>query len=313
MKGNRNKFFLAGAACFALLLFLSLIGDSNRLTVITLPFTAIGAGLRLLSLSGAAGNIAAIALYAVIALLPMLLAIKRKWRVEDWLLPLSCVTMLYALYYFINPGLRPVVLSGDVGALIYAGSVYSLFLAWSVIKLLRYCDSMGVSKIYRALRIFLVICAAECIWIALPAGISDLCSSVAAVRSANTMLGLELWPTYVFQFLSFLATALEYGLDALVMFLGIGLVQELETDPYGEACCRAAERTAKWCKISMVTIILAYSFLNLGQMFFAFALHSLAAQFRLPILSLAIVFAMLALTRLLYQGRVLKEDNDLFI
>ena len=107
--------------------------------------------------------------------------------------------------------------------------------------------------------------------------------------------------------------ALEYGLDAFVMILGIGLLTNLENDPYGEDCCRAAEKTAKWCKISMIVIILAYTFLNLGQMFFASALYSLAAQFQIPVLSLAIVFAMLALTRLLYQGRVLKEDNELFI
>jgi hypothetical protein len=39
----------------------------------------------------------------------------------------------------------------------------------------------------------------------------------------------------------------------------------------------------------------------------------MSVEFRFPLLSLAIVFAMLALSGLLKKGQQLQEDNDLFI
>lgn len=305
--------FLAVGAAICVLLLLIFVTDASRLTAIALPFVWIGNGLRALSLSGTAGNIAAIGLYVLACLLPMLLALKRKWRIEDWLLPVTSGAMAYILYLMINPGLRPAALSGDVGTLICACSVYSVLLAWSVIRLLRYCDNAGVSKIYGALRIFLAICAVECVWIGFGIGFGSFRADIAAMQEANTMPGLNLVPTYIFQFLTFGVTALEYGLDALVMFLGIGLLRELEKDPYSDSSYMAAERCAAWCRRAMIIIATAYAALNLAQVFFAGLLHYLDSQFRFPVISMAIVFAMLALSRLLYQGKQMKEDNDLFI
>lgn len=311
MKGK--KYLVAVAAVCVLLLGATALGGNNALLAVTLPFTAVGKGLRQLSLSGFGGNLIAIVLYVLLSLLPMVLLIRRKLHIEDLLIPLCSGVLFFTLYYMINPGLRPQLLSGDTGSLIYSGSVYSVLLAWLIVKLIRYCDTLGVSKIYRALRLFLLICSIECIWIGVISGFVGFRSDIAAVQEANTAPGVNLLLTHMFQALSFLFSALEFSLDAFVMFQGIRLLEALEQDPYAEACCGAADRTVRWCKISLTVIVLANMLLNLGQMFFAKYLHVLAADFRFPILSVAIVFAMLALTRLLGQGRELKEDNDLFI
>lgn len=313
MNWGRMKWFAAAAAVCVLLCALPMVDGVNGLMIIAMPFTAAAHGLRAMSLSGNAGNAAAIILYILISLLPMLLTIKRKWRTEDWLLPVTSATILYALYYCINPGFRPEVLAGDSGTLIYAGAVYSVFLAWWIVKLLRYCDDMGVKHIYRALRILLLICGAGCIWIGFGVGLSGFLGDIAAVKQVNTMPGLDLMPTHIFQFLAFAVTAVEYGAAACAMGFGIGLLKHLEKDPYSESCHLLAEKTARWCKGSILAIVVSWTALNLAQVAAAPWLHSFDIRLRLPVLGIAIVFAMLVLTRLLCQGRKLKEDNDLFI
>ena len=308
----KKKLLLCSAAA-ALLAVLALLLPEHSILVIALPFQWAGKGLRLLSLSGKAGNVLAILLYLFIGLLPMLLAVKQKWSIENWLLPASCGILMYVLYYMINPGLRPLPLQNDVGSLILSGCFYSLLLSWGVIRLLRYSDTMEASAIHRALRIFLWICLGECIWIGALSGIRRLTSSLVNLSAQNTMPGLSLFPTQLMMILAFCVTAAEYLLDAWAIYLAISLLHRIEVDPYGEECCAAAARAVRFCRCALIAIVLSHTVLNLLNMFLApFILH-LDASFRLPILSMAIIFAILALSRLLNQGRLLKEDNDLFI
>lgn len=308
-----KKKVLIFAAIAALCFCLALIMPGHSIMVIALPFQWVGKGLRLLSLAGSFGNLASIVLFVLIGLLPLLLALGKKWSAENWLLPVSCGTLLYALYYMINPGLRPLLLQGDVGTLILSSCFYSLLLSWGVIRLLRRSDAMGASGIYRTLRIFLWICAAECVWIGLPGGFSQLTEALSTLRTQNTLPGQNLFPTQLLLVISFLVTALEYVLDAWAMYLAILLLRQIELDPYADGCCLAAEKTVRFCKAALVTIVLSHTALNLGKMLAARILITLDASFHLPILSLAIVFAILGVSRLLNQGKQLKEDNDLFI
>lgn len=308
-----KKKFLIFAAIAALCFCLALILPGRSIMVITLPFRWAGRGLRLLSLTGGFGNLAAIVLFILAGALPLLLALGKKWSAENWLLPLSCGTLLYALYYMINPGLRPPLLQGDVGTLILCGCFYSLLLSWGVIRLLRSSDTMDTSGIYRTLRIFLWICAVECVWIGLPGGFSRLTEALTTLRAQNTVPGQNLFPTQLLLVISFLVTALEYALDAWAMYLAILLLQQIELDPYADSCCLAAEKAVRFCKAALVTIVLSHTVLNLGKMFAARLLLTLDASFRLPILSMAIVFAILGVSRLLRRGKQLKDDNELFI
>lgn len=290
----------------------ALLGTTDVFAVLALPFSLAGQGLRWLSFSGTAGNLAAIGLYILLSLLPLLLGLRRKWKAEDWLLPGCCLLLLYVLYEMINPGNRPVVLLGKVGDLVLSGCVYSVLLCWVMIKLVRSSDQMGTADIYQALRIFLWLCITE-FAMAMVLEAAGCPAAIAAIRDANTMPGLNLTPTYGFVILSRAASALEYGLDIWVLLLSIRLLRALEADPYGEDCCRTAERVSVWCKRALVIIALSNLALNVLQVAAASALHNLDISFRLSVLSMAVCFTLLALTRLLNQGRELKEDNELFI
>ena len=281
--------------------------------IFALPFLWISKGLRILSLSGTGGNIVAIALYILLSVLPFLFCLKEKWTAENWLLPLTSAAILYCLYYVINPALRPIVLHGESGTLILCGSVWSLLFAWAIIRLLRRCDNADVSGIYQALRIFLTFCAIGCICLGLGIGFYNFLTEIKTVQESNTMPGLNLIPTYIFQFMIFATAAFEYILDALLLYHSIGLLRELEKDPYSENSYKAAKCTATRCKHALCIIVLSYAGLNLAQVLLAGILHNLRVQLRLPIFSIVLVFALLVLSHLLNTGKQLKEDNDLFI
>jgi hypothetical protein len=306
-------FFVALAAALLLLVLgAEALGLEGSISLLCLPFVLCARGLRWLSLSGSAGNILAIILLILLGLTPLLLKIRKKWAPVDLLLVLCCGAIWAAEYYLINPGLLPITLSGNLGQLTLCGIVYEFLLCWAVIRLLKNTHIMDTRNYLQALKIFLWLCAGSCCL----SGIlcfTSLPNAFRTLQETNTMPGLKLGHTYFFMTLSRAVSALEYGLDGLVLFLGAGLLKVLEKGPYTEEAVSAAEKVSVWCRRSLLAILLSHTGLNLAQTIFASRLHQMSAEFRFPLLSLAIVFAMLALSGLLKKGQQLQEDNDLFI
>jgi len=305
-------FYILTAVMAALLIISCLFDGSSMLNLITLPFTLIAAFLRYLSLSGTVGNIISILLLICVGLLPFLAKAKQRWHKEDLLLALCSVTIWYALYYLINPTLRPWTLGGEVGTFILCGTVFSVLILWGILKLMNCCRMKKSDTIYHALEAFLLICAAERCCAVVPRFFGVL-TSIRTIAAANTMPGLNLIPTNIFLFLGFAVAATEYILNAAAFFHGAQLVYQLRCDPYSKSSTIASEKAANLCRKALVIITATNTALNLLQILFAKHIHSLAAQLRFPVSSIAIVFALLALSSLLGKGRAIKEDNDLFI
>lgn len=308
---NRKTLTLILAVLVLGLLAFGPAGDI--LTLLALPFTALGGTLRWLSLSGGAGNGLALVLYGLVCLGPVLLWWRSGRKAEDWLLVLLSLTLVFVLYLMVNPGLRPGLMQNEVGDVVYAGAVWSILVTWGVLKFLRSSDAILEQNIYGALRLFLLICAAECLLEGFGLGFANLRERIGALQAENTMFGVNLWPTYIFFTLDFAAGAAEEGLLAIIFWKGADLLKALEQDPYGGACVAAGERVSVWCKRTLMVTVSADLALNLGQVFCAGMLHDLSVTVRLPITAMAVSFGMLALTRLLTEGKELKDDNDLFI
>lgn len=292
---------------------LALSDAESVLGLLAQPFDWIGQGLRAMSLSGGAGNAAAVFLYVLVCLSPLVLLWKRKFRKEDTLL-LGCVAMLfYVMYQMVNPHRITAMLDKSVGKMILGGGVYSFLIAWAILRFLPQGLKQGSTAMYRALRIFLMICGAECFVAAFGIGILELRADIAAIQAGNTMPGLNLMPTYGVRFLSFAARALEYVLDAWVMLACVKLLGELEKDPYSEGCVLAAERINRLCVKALGLITVSNMVLNVIQAVALNYLHNIDVSVRIPVLSMAVVFGTLVLTKLLVQGKALKDDNDLFV
>lgn len=310
-----KKTILLGLAAVALVLFIStgILGAENSLAALCLPFTWGAAGLRKLSLSGSLGNAVAIALLVVVGLLPLAFKWKKSWGPEDALLIFTSIAIWYTLYVLINPYILPDILSGTLGETLLCGSCYSLFLSWAVLRLLRSTRTMTGENFVKALGIFLYLCAATQVFL-IASRASGLVTSWKLLESGNTMPGQNLLPSYLFLIVGFLVSVLEYGLNGWLLLLGARLMKDLSQDPYGEAACRKAEGLCRWCRRTLAVVLLSQAALNVAAVIFASRIYYLVGiGFRLPISSMALVFALLVLASLLRRGQQLQEDNQLFI
>lgn len=301
------------AVCSALVFLFTPGNGGSILVVAAIPFSLLGKGLRALSLSGSAGNIAAIVIYATVCMLPLVLILKKKKDKEDWLLVLASAMLFYVLYLMINPGLMPNGMSSDVGSAILCGTVVSVFVSWGILKLLRKGETFEEGSGYKALRILLGVCVLICIVAGFGICAGELKVEIEAVRTGNTMPGQNLLDTYIFLFLIFAVQALEYTLDACLMLLGIDLTKELEQNPYSESCVIAAGNMSKKAQLFLTTILLSNMVLNIAQVLAASRLYNIDAMVRIPVFSVALCLGSMALTRLLGQGKEIKEENDLYI
>ena len=286
----------------------------NLLLSLAWPFVKAGEILRKLSLSGSVGNLAAIALYGMLCIAPLFLIRKGDgWRVNG-LLVLASGVMFWVMWLMVNPGMMPSAMRNEVGKAIYAGTIYSVMITWGVLKLMTKADMTVRAGIYEALRIFLLICAAQFVFMGLGMGMGEFRGQLDALTEGNTALSdAQLMPSVMFLALDFGFGLMENLMVAWILILGTRLLDALEEDPYSELSHKMSETIFQWCKKTIPLVAIANLILNLGQVLLAPILLNVNLQLRLPTVSLAVAFGMMALTRLLGEGKAIKEDNDLFI
>ena len=310
MKRERNL-LLVTAALSLVLGFVPGAG-SGVMGALALPFVAAGWCLRTMSLSGGVGNVVSIILYALICAVPLVFWWRSRRRTEDALLVLLSGVLAVVLYYMINPNLRQGIMQNEVGDAVYAGAVWSTLMTWGVLKLL-YAGEWGLERnVYRALRIFLLLCAASCLVDCFGTGTARIVHNLRLRQAVNGSLdytGLDM----AFLVLTYLAAAVEKGLCAWVLYRGAVLLEELERDPFGAGCVAAAERVSGSCRDCLTVMSLTALALNIAQILLAPMLQNIAVSVNIPVLGMAVCFAMLAVTKLLVRGKELKDDNDLFV
>lgn len=286
----------------------------NVLLLMAMPFVKAGELLRQLSLMSAMGNRIAIVLYTGLCISPLLLIRRSDSSRENLLLILASMVLFRVMWLMVNPDMMPANMRNEVGKAVYAGAVYSVFVTWGISKLMLKTDLTIQANVYRALQIFLLICAACFLTEGLGFGLSRFRAALDVMKAENTMLSESaLLPSVMFQAADFTFTLAENLLVAWILFLGAKLVMELEADPYSEAAQNLSNTIFLWCRRCIRMVAAANLAMNLGQVLFAGKLVNVDLTIRLPVLSMAVTFGMMALTRLLAKGREIKEDNDLFI
>ena len=286
----------------------------NVLLLMTVPFVKAGEILRGLSLSGDMGNLVAIGLYLMVCALPLWLIRRDSGMLENGLLIVASILMLRVMWLMINPGQMTAYMRNDLGMTIHAGAVYSVMITWGLLKLLRSADRTVQERIYSALRIFLMICAVQFVMEGLGFGFSAFREKFNAVHAGNTALSdSQLMPTVLFMSLEYCLKVVEHLMIAWILMLGVKLLEKLEEDPYSEDCQKMAQVIFSWCKKAIPFAAVSNMLLNVGQVLMAPILVNVSMELRMPVLSLAVTFSVMALTRLLAQGKAIKDDNDLFI
>ena len=153
---ERHLFTLLSVEAAACVLFCILQRSLSGLfsTLIAFPFEQIGAGLRVLSLSGAVGNVVAIILYMLLGIIPAGIWGFLHWRKKseplDFMLLVISALLFVTLYYMINPGLLSTGVPGT-GKWSLGSTFYSVLLGYLLIRILLHYKNAGTEKLQKGL------------------------------------------------------------------------------------------------------------------------------------------------------------------
>lgn len=284
------------------------------------PFQQLGMGLRALSLSGAAGNIFAIMIYASISLAPLTVLLRRGLKKRlfggDALLVLLSALLFAVLYLMVNPG-DIKTFGGAAGItavkVVLGGTVYSVICGYIVLRVLRLFFKSGTEALQKYLGVMMFVLNILFIYAIFGACLGGLLDSVKALQAGNQGNELLLGTSYVFLALQYVVNVIPYIMDIVVVFFAGRLLSELQTDRYSEASVASADRLSRICKISLVVTILSQIFFNSLQLLFSARLMVMNSQIQLPVLSVLFVLAVLLLSRYLAESKRLKDENDMFV
>ena len=310
----KNKFLLAALGAEALLcvLFCALGGSADA--VLSFPLAPIGGWLRRLSLSGSLGNGLATAIYVILCLFPAALFLFRRMKgkryPEDLLLLAASAALFYSLYLLINPALAEARYSLMAKPALN-GLVWVLIAAWLVLVLLRLAfeDKRGAEKCGKLILFALAAVYVFCLFYQYPA---EAIGEITVLNAANTYHS-ELKLSWFVIVLRTLAAAIPCALSLFALYLSRLLLDRATEDRYSEQTLTLSGRLARFCRAALTADVLLCAGVYLLQIVLAPKLRSISFDVKLPVSSVAVALAALLLSRLLGEGKQLKEDNDLFV
>ena len=287
-------------------------------SALAFPFEQIGWGLRFLSLSGTVGNVAAIAVYAAVCLIPaatlLLLWKKRKLYAEDALLCLLSAVLFAVIYFMINPGVIGSALAGQpVIKAVLGGVAYSVLCGYIILRMVHLFSAGGTDKLIRYMRIMLGLLCVLFVYMVFGSCFDSLLGSIKSLQAGNAGNEDLLGVSYAFLVLQYIADAAPYALNVFVVFSALRLLSEMRVDRYSAAALSAATQMTHLCGAALVATVLLNICFNVLQLLFVKSLMVINTSVQIPVIPIAFVLAALILTRLAAENKQLKDDNDMFI
>ncbi len=330
---KKRRLVLAGAGALGALCALAaaLAGSSAGGGGLAL-LSGAGKALRALSLSGALGNLCAWALVFLLSAPPalwMLLHRRRHGaRRADYLAVLSALLLLGGWYALANPTLlggAPALLPGSWSLLFWAAAG-SVLVCWAVLRMLDRLEHSGLETLSSALSILLTGLAALMVFSAVFAACAALFSLEGQARGDSNSDWFLLNPAFSQEpgaartGGSALLTAAVVVLDlipnlmgAAVLLWGTAFTDELGRETFGAAALALCEKTAAGCRrVVQASVGLAVCS-NLLQLLAAPQALSVSLSVHIPLTTLLLSAALLALCRCLQRGRELQQDSDSII
>lgn len=226
--------------------------------IMAFPFEQIGLALRMLSLSGATGNAAAIALYIVICLLPLLLVIRRKnpkFYLEDALVPLLSLALFAVIYQMINPGsisyFGGFADGTPIAKAILGGTAYSILSGYVILRVLRLFYVGVFNEIQRYIYILLFILNMLFVAVISYGGVNEIIQSVNEMHISNSANRHLFAINYLFIGLGFIVAYIPYVLNIIIIFSAMSLLQSLHINRYSEETIASAVKLSNICRSSL--------------------------------------------------------------
>lgn len=298
-------------------------------TIFTFPFEQLGTWLRDLSLSGTAGNIAAIILYTGICLLPvavwLILKKKKKDRKGDLLLFLLSAACFYILYYSINPGLFETILPGARG-LYLSGLFYSILVTYGVVRIQSMAMHGDRHTLHKLMKLFLILLGIVFgaivfleLAITMPAAMENTREYYESIQTlfvfagAEASIQLNLGLMEAVTFMQSLTQAVPYVLDIVLIWQAYLLMNELQKDWYSEESVAASGKLAVTAGRNLVIVAILGMCDNLLQIFGRNGIKDVNLTVSIPILSILFMLAVLLAARYIRASQEIKTENDMFI
>ena len=284
------------------------------------PWGSIGAGLRVLSLSGSVGNVAACR-----AVCPALPAARRDCAAgypHHWPLVGFSAVLGPAFYFLINPGLLAQRMGGlpqEVVAAMLGQLIWAVALACAVWLLLGalHRRSLNTSSLLHGMQIGLCLLDGAFVVSVFGVGVLDLRGQIATVRQANTMLDNTAFgtlnPTALFLVCGWLVQSLPALLNLGIVHGLLQLVKLVKADRFAPGMAQAAAHCgtlaggAAAVDVTVQAVFLAVQLCAAGQ------LHQLNSGLHIALLPVLFAVAALLFSRWLAEGCALREENEGFI
>ena len=269
--------------------------------VMAFPFAPLGRLIRWLSLMGGAGNVAAWVIFLAAGLLPwgvVFVLWRRRGRfwAEDGLLGVLGVMVFVVMYFMVNPGAMGgnfAMFPPEVGQMMMGGAIWSVVLAYVVVRLVRGFFGADEGKLLRYARGLLYA-------LYVSFGLAVL-SAAGALRGGG------------FGVVQFFHDALPFLLNIWVTFRAMGLLRAMREAPYGEEAVLAAQAMSRVCAVAITATVLVSAGFNLLQLMLSGRLQDVHIQVDFPVVSVVFLLGALLLARYLAVGKALQDENEGFI
>lgn len=312
---------IAEAVILLLLMLLGVFSQFGYIDVITFPFAQIADILRYLSLSSNLGNIVALILYALICLMPMVIAAirfrKNSLFKGDLLLPIVSILLFVTLYVLINPYemghiFTPVGLETE-GGMLLTSIVYITLLGYLVLWMIQLFTESPTNRLLKYLSLTLSMVAilmVAVLCIKLP---WDIRSSMQQLRDTNTMFGISFWETDIIIILRAITFALPLVLEIWILFKSLKLIEALTDERYSAEVVMTAKSIEQACRKTIVVTTISTIAFNLIQLAMMKHLINSHVSLEIPLVSIAILLVVMLIARYFSDSQQLKEENDLFV
>lgn len=288
--------------------------------IFTFPFGQIGEALRTMSLASSAGNIAAMVIYLLISVMPLLYLVDRVARQKkepdaiDILLIMMSVMLFIMMYFMVNPGYINSNLYGAMpgkGAAL-AMTFWSMVIGYVVLKCIKASIGTDEKKLARYLKLILITVAAV-IGINIILGIfTEVIPAAKGIREINEQLNND-YNTSLFLWIKYFADKVPSVLNIVVIIHAVKMVDQLRLDRYSQETISAAENLSRICRISVTVMILISIAVNLFQFLVWTKVYKTSYVVDIPLFSIAMCIAVLLLSKFFASDKALKEDNDMII
>lgn len=303
-----------GVVCAAAgVIFRETLGSLAALAA--LPFAPIARGLRALSLSDSAGNMAAWALYLALCLAPLAALLRSRSRRSCILAPILSLLLFGGMYLLINPGAAAslpgsAALLTQGGGVMIGGVLWSVIAAWTMLALADRCRKPGSAPVLLGRLLYLscpVTVAAVC---ALQA--AACANRITAMLAANTGVRSGLWVTELMLVLGAAVRALP-ALMTVPVTLAAARLPEALAEGFDQTAVEAADILARRAGLALTVPVTVTLIFNLAQLALSPVLRTASWQLELPLTELAFALGALLLARYVRESKELRDENDLFV